>query len=429
MRSRAHFKPKPLVMVGVSLAIAAGCSSQASLDEPAPIGSAPGSGGGSTTIFDAGPSDAAHDAGVRLNPLCGTECRAAGCFNCGSPDDPSACAVEAGVPGAGGAGGTGGGGPVGGSSTGGRRPRDAGVSDAQREGSDGTDASRKLDGGARSDGSFDRGDDASRPPAPEVDAGRAPLDGGAGGRRLDAGARVPSDAGTAYSCQVMQASSGDPFHQCLPAGTQKSGEPCSSPSDCRPGLACVGFANANAKSGQCWPYCCDSSTVCEKAWIESGGVPADGGMRLYCGRRVLIDSSLGPVSDGSAHAARLVPVCVPPTTCGLGDPYPCTGGSCACRDGTACTVKLIGGDGGTALLGTTACEVPGKNRSGEPCDPSAGGNGSCAAGYFCSQATGMCMKFCEARGGDAVCAPGKCQVAAGFPDGWGVCVGPTPAAK
>jgi len=169
------------------------------------------------------------------------------------------------------------------------------------------------------------------------------------------------------------------------------------------------------------PYCCDPTTSCDDAWVAGGGARA--GTRLYCGERALIDGTYDSHADAAAHP-RQVPVCVRAQPCGLGDPYPCTNGSCACRDGTACTVKVLpAGDAGGALQGTTACEVPGKGRTGDHCPP------ACAAGYFCSESSGVCLKMCEARTGDVTCAPGKCQVTAGFPPGWGVCVGLTPAAK
>jgi hypothetical protein len=124
-----------------------------------------------------------------------------------------------------------------------------------------------------------------------------------------------------------------------------------------------------------------------------------------------------------------VPVCVTAVPCNLKDPYPCPDDSCTCPPGTACTVKVLPGDGGSAneIKGTTACDAPGKGRTGDRC--SAGGSSACAAGYFCSEAAGVCLKVCSTDGYGSPCTPGKCQATAGFPSGWGVCVGPTPAAK
>jgi hypothetical protein len=90
-----------------------------------------------------------------------------------------------------------------------------------------------------------------------------------------------------------------------------------------------------------------------------------------------------------------------------------------------CTVKVIQGDGGNTVHGTTICAVPGKGRANEPCDSAK----PCAAGYFCSESRGVCLKMCRADGHDTSCAPGHCQQTYGFPEPWGVCVGAAPAAK
>lgn len=433
MRPSPQPRGKRIALLGVATAaIGSACASSNAFDSAAPNGVLPGTGGGSSIFIDGGHAGTKSEAGL-LNPLCGHP------FNCPNPDDALACkgfqgpgpATDAGNKGVGGAssGGSAGVGgiappPSGGSSGhakdgGPRGPREGGVHD----GSDGLDASDASDasvreGGSAKDASLDHSvSDASVADSSSTGTGGATSSGQPDGK-------VPShvDAGLLYSCQVARPTSGaggsysaEPFSQCLPAGNKGSGEPCVSSAFCRPGLACVGLAGV----GLCLPYCCDPTTSCEKAWLAGGGDPksADSGSNLYCGQRALV--------DGSQKPTLTVPVCVPADRCTLGGPYPCTGSSCQCQNGAVCTVTVIPGDGGGSVRGTTACAMPGKGRTGEHCSPSS----PCAAGYFCSASQSVCLKLCRTDGSGATCDPGMCQFAAGFPDKWGVCVGPTPAAR
>lgn len=433
MRSPAH-RAKYIAILGFAVAAAVGCGSE-SLDSGAESNPIPlGTGGSTTTRFDGGTTQSTPDGG--LSPLCGHN------VNCTSiPDDRNACrsfqgstrfdaghgsgaSGSSGAFGSGGASGSGdanAGGYSGGGSAG--SPADAGP-DAPDAASDSSDASDVADassheGGGSSDASMDRNGPERDASTPNRDA--TGNDGFGAGGEPSVGPPVDMDAGPAFSCQVgapPPQTGGDPIYQCRPAGTQKSGLPCLSSADCRAGLACAGRAKETV--GLCLPYCCDSSTVCANAWIAGGGDAndEDAGSRLYCGDRALI--------DGASNAQR-VPVCVRAEPCSLKDPYPCTDSSCTCPSGTACTIKVIPGDGGTAANGTTACDVPGKGRTGDRCTGTAGN--ACAAGYFCSESAGVCLKVCSTDGYGAPCSPGKCQATAGFPAGWGVCVGPSPAAK
>ena len=95
----------------------------------------------------------------------------------------------------------------------------------------------------------------------------------------------------------------------------------------------------------------------------------------------------------------------------MDEKYPCTSG-CTCPDGLACAIV---GDG------QTSCVKPGTGKLGDGCP--------CAPGYFCSHKMSSCVKLCKTSETDVSCAPGQCQAAAGFPDGWGLCVGLTPAVQ
>lgn len=210
------------------------------------------------------------------------------------------------------------------------------------------------------------------------------------------------DAGPAYACQVVSADNGLPVRRCLKAGTGTVGAPCSGSTDCQAGLACVGTQGA----GQCRPYCCEPGTVCG---VEPSDQDGGHGVVTYCGER--------PLLEGSAKTSSLsVPVCVPADGCRLEEPYPCTTGNCTCPTGTACTI--VGS-------GTTSCVKPGAGTLSDPCGPSA----PCGWGYFCSQSTLTCVKICRTSATDSACSPGVCQATAGFPDGFGLCVGPAPTLK
>ena len=334
MRLGARSRGKQIAVVSVlGAAVVSGCAMSFADESLNGTGILFGTGGGSTSIVDGGRAAPDARGGPVLNALCGTECRATGCFTCNSPDDPLSCVMDAGLPGTGGASvGSGG----------------AGASGHPSTGSGGAGGSLLPDGGRR---------DAT---THGVDAGDASREAS-----LDSG-RDASDA-----------------------------TPGSDASD-----GALGPSNP----------------------LDSGRGPGDGdpelGANLYCGRRSLV--------DGSQKSTLIVPVCVPADKCTLGDPYPCTGTSCKCPSGTACTVTVVPGDGGNSVRGTTYCAVPGPGRANEACTSA----NPCAAGYFCSESRHVCLKMCSTDTvGASACAPGRCQHAEGFPENWGVCVGAVPAAR
>ena len=200
------------------------------------------------------------------------------------------------------------------------------------------------------------------------------------------------DAGPRFACQVARDASGGPVRQCVPSGLGAAGSPCKSVSDCRAGLACVGQGD----TGQCFPYCCAGAGACAR---RTG---------TYCADRPLLDGSQG-------KKPLLVPVCAPGEDCDLLQPFPCMGSGCSCDDplNTACTVVRPDG--------TRGCVAPGNGKVNEPCP--------CSAGYYCSLATSSCVKICKTDGLDERCAPGKCQAAASFPPGFGLCVGYAPSVQ
>lgn len=223
--------------------------------------------------------------------------------------------------------------------------------------------------------------------APPVDAGDAAATGGnnAGGPSSDAGAAdsgssvAPGEMPGPLACQIVGTAE-QPERRCLPTGAGALSAPCEDSAECAAGLACV----AESGQGHCLPYCCSGNDACA--------------VGSYCAPRPAL-------RDGHA---RTVPVCVPADDCSLDEGFPCAGDSCVCRTGTACTV--VRGDG------TTSCEAPGRGLDGEECP--------CAAGYFCSPASGTCLQICKLTDTTASdCLAGHCQMAAGFPEGWGVCVG------
>ncbi|HEX4335448.1 MAG TPA: hypothetical protein VH062_06010 [Polyangiaceae bacterium] len=316
--------------------------------------------------FDSGLKDVETVGEGGIDSRCGT---ADFCSKKGSsPDDPLACAdYEAGA------------GPTVPSLEAGAA-RDASVRDA---------SARSRDAGA----ALDAGD-ASSPDAtaPNGVADRADASEPGAKSALPVPAPLPPlpDAGPRFACQVVRDNSGGPVHQCVPSGLGGNRSPCKSVGDCAPGLACVG----TDQTGQCLPYCCQSSTVC--------------GPDTFCAERPLLDAS----TTGKALA---VPVCSPGEDCALLEPFPCVGDGCSCNDpaNTACTVVRADG--------TRGCVTPGSGKVNDRCP--------CAAGYYCSLATSSCVKVCKTDGMDDRCAPGKCQAAAGFPVGFGLCVGYVPTAQ
>lgn len=259
------------------------------------------------------------------------------------------------------------------------------------------------------DASFDAATEAGSPDldagaadpqgaSPPASADAASLDGGdAAGSGADAGVAsgpgsapdpgaIPADSGVSpgeipgpMACQIAGTAE-QPRRRCLPTGNAELAAPCEDSSECAAGLACA----AESGQGHCLPYCCSGNEACA--------------VGSFCSPRPAL-------RDGHA---RPVPVCVPADNCALDEGFPCAGDSCVCATGTACTV--VRGDG------TTSCEAPGRGLDGDECP--------CAAGYFCSPASRTCLQICELTDTNASdCLAGHCQMAAGFPEGWGVCVG------
>lgn len=369
-----HLRKQPLLGAGLGISIVIGCSG-AGFDSKQDGGQYYGQPDTGIVIPQDGKADDAADAVVSttgINPLCGEVS-----IDCGNvaPDDATAC--EDFLPT-----GTGGTTGAGGSSATGGAPEDGGVDAALNGSSGGTSAT---------DGGLDA--------AAIITADGAPAKGIVdGGSVIQLGTFNPpapapvADAGALYACQVVSAENGLPIRRCTKAGPGGIGAPCAATTDCRAGMACVGTEGA----GQCRPYCCDSETQCG---LEPSDQEGGHGRVTYCGER--------PLLEGSGSTTRLmVPVCVPADGCRLEEPYPCTSGSCTCTADTACTV---------VDEGTTSCVKPGTGTQGEACP--------CASGYYCSQSTQSCVKVCKTSQTDSACSPGQCQATAGFPDGFGLCVG------
>lgn len=227
-----------------------------------------------------------------------------------------------------------------------------------------------------SDAAFDASDGETA--GGRTDGGRGQLDvlDAAAGEGVGTTAPVPA-------CQLAFRD-GTLLAECAPAGAGAEGSACASARDCAPGLGCVGSAGA----GQCLPYCCGGNDSCKEG--------------SYCTQRPL--RSLTITDDATAPT---IPVCAVADNCSLMF-GPCTEpGACSCPAGMACTV---------VRASTTTCVEPGLGAEGESCP--------CAAGYFCSQGTNTCLKFCNTNNPASGCGTGECQPGpSGFPMGWGLCVG------
>jgi hypothetical protein len=242
-----------------------------------------------------------------------------------------------------------------------------------------------------SGGSASSASDASA----DAGAGRDPLDAGADGAAepsIDGSFTRPTPqqpVPSTFACQLSPTASNGFERVCGAAGSQGVDEACTSSLDCRPGLGCVGAVRA----GRCLPYCCGlGENTCAAG--------------SYCAQRPLRSLALAE-ADGP-----MVPVCDRADNCSLGEPVNCTGEHCKCAAGTACSVVRAGG--------TTACVPEGQGEAGDECP--------CKWGYHCSQATSpaTCVKTCELTGENS-CGPGVCQATPLLPDGWGTCVGASPA--
>jgi hypothetical protein len=210
------------------------------------------------------------------------------------------------------------------------------------------------------------------------DAGRGQLD------VLDAAAGSgPGSTPSVLACQLVERA-GEIAAECAQSGSGSEGAACASARDCAPGLGCVGYGG----SGQCLPYCCGGNDSC--------------GEGRYCTQRPL--RSLDITNEATAPT---IPVCAVADNCSL-MLGPCTDpGACSCPAGLACTI---------VRASTTACVSPGSGSEGESCP--------CAPGYFCSQGTNTCLKFCNTQDPASNCGNRECQPGpSGFPMGWGLCVG------
>jgi hypothetical protein len=201
------------------------------------------------------------------------------------------------------------------------------------------------------------------------------LDAAAGG---DQGTQTP-----VLACQLIR-HEGAVVAECAQSGLGAEGSACASARDCAPGLGCVGSSG----SGQCLPYCCGGNDSC--------------GEGRYCTQRPL--RSLDITNEATAPT---IPVCAVADNCSL-MLGPCMDpGACSCPTGLACTI---------VRASTTACVQPGAGSEGETCP--------CAPGYFCSQGTNTCLKFCNTKDPASNCGARECQPGpSGFPMGWGLCVG------
>jgi hypothetical protein len=368
-----HLRPRHCVCLFGAVVIASGCVASGSNDGAggSSLTDAGFGGASSFNVFDGGRADAqpTHDGGGGLDPRCGTTNL---CNEGKIPDQPNACDGH----------GTDSGAPV--------RRRDAGTHHAPDASVTSGDASVGLDAGAD-------GGDASRSSSSKTD------EGGVQVRSLPIPEPLPPpDAGEQYSCQVARDNSGSPVHQCAPSGTRDKGMPCDQASDCAAGYACVGGKDpktgTDVKIGQCLQYCCEPSTCRDPG--------------TFCASRPLIE-------DGNEKKPLIVPVCAPGENCALLQPFPCTGSSCTCPDQTT-TCAVVRADG------TRGCVIPGTGKVNDRCGTP---ELACAAGYYCSLATSLCVKMCKTDGVDDRCNPGKCQAAAGFPTGFGLCVGYTPSVQ
>ena len=188
---------------------------------------------------------------------------------------------------------------------------------------------------------------------------------------------------------------------CFGTGAGKSGDSCSTPSDCGSGLTCV----MEDIVAVCRPYCCANPESC----------PSDS----YCTTRTTCES-LASLALGAD-----VPVCTKADECSLADP--CPQGQNCCPSGKACAV--------VRRQGLTACTNPGTGVQGDYCTCAngyvQGDYCSCAPGFACSYTTFTCLKLCQLDSADAstgatspgtTCSTGtSCQLSNDVPSGWGVC--------
>ena len=198
------------------------------------------------------------------------------------------------------------------------------------------------------------------------------------------------------SCQVTLTVKGNLGpSQCMAGGFGESGSACFSGADCAPGFACVGDG-----PGLCRPYCCAGASAC--ADIVGGA---------HC--------TEAPLATRPANTKKLmVPVCMPPIKCTLGEPYPCDPpGTCSCPQDSACIV--VKDDGTTSCVPADSLPPEDKGVEGKACP--------CAPGFVCSRTTDECVQLCPLISPE-ICASGRCQASPSLPEGWGTCIGMAPDA-
>lgn len=254
---------------------------------------------------------------------------------------------------------------------------------------------------------LDAGPDGGGPDvsSPDVAAPDARADGGASacGNTFGPTCNLVTSAG----CPAGQGCYFDPratlpAARCRTAGRGGWGDPCTMPTDCREGFACLG------SPARCLKLCCegDNATCRDEA---RGG---------RAGARCAVPADLRGNNMPTVH------VC-------LGDPCDpfATAGANRCPAETPRCEPL--GDGATCFQQRAGC-TPGGD--GAPCCS----NGCCQPGFTCvlsaagmcpeAAPTGMCRRACNSRAAmpDAVCPTGqRCRVmfnmASGLPDYFRAC--------
>lgn len=321
-----------------------------------------------------GPSDAAvnpatDNSAAPAAPLCPTTCDPGDVLTCAAPSPRALVGIstESERPA---------------NSDSASRERDAALDDGRWDASAGQTTAVDVSDGAESQVP----PPMSLPGDGGVDAGKGEISDGGGGQLevLDAATLGPgSPSAGSQSCQLMFRE-GAMVAECAQAGAGTEGAACASSRDCAPGLGCVGSAGA----GQCLPYCCGGNESC--------------GAGRYCTQRPLRSPD---IVEG--QVAPTIPVCAVADNCALVLGSCAERGACSCPEGLACTI---------VRADTTACVVPGVGEEGQACP--------CAPGYFCSQGTNTCLKFCDVKEPQSTCGARECQPGPrGFPTGWGLCIG------
>ncbi len=210
--------------------------------------------------------------------------------------------------------------------------------------------------------------------------------GGAGGSTASGGAGGSTDTGTGgaggstageIECKLAFDADGV-SRACTPSGSTPEDAPCTTASDCGPGLGCVLLGDQ--ATGVCRAYCCGDTELCRTG--------------TYCAPRPMAEA---------ADPDVVIPVCIDADDCTLL-------ATAQCPEGTGCFV--VRGDG------TTSCIPPGPGKQGDSCP--------CAEGYACTKLDEVCFKVCHTNPSSqtAECDAGyTCQGnVATLPDGFGLCI-------